>query len=115
MQKSSCFHAELLEQRIVLQDKVECKVIPLNIFLSFTFLKLHIVTVYRPYDVRLEVNFSVWCIYFMKMYKMSWHLDLVLGLGIGIDGRYLYGIPPGQRGPCWIQCMAYVSSALYLA
>lgn len=28
MQKSSCFHAELLEQKIVSQDKVECKVIP---------------------------------------------------------------------------------------
>lgn len=37
MQKSSCFHAELLEQRIVLQDKVECKVIPLNIFKVLLF------------------------------------------------------------------------------
>lgn len=34
MQASSCFHAELLEQRIVLQDKVECKVIPPGRFLK---------------------------------------------------------------------------------
>lgn len=39
MQKSSCFHAELLEQRIVLQDKVECKVIPWT-FLKFYFSKI---------------------------------------------------------------------------
>lgn len=40
MQTSSCFHAELLEQRIVLQDKVECKVIPLDIFKKFYFSKI---------------------------------------------------------------------------
>lgn len=34
MQKSSS-HAELLEQRIVLQDKVECKVTPLTVFKVF--------------------------------------------------------------------------------
>lgn len=32
MQKSFSCHADLLEQRIVPQDKVECKVIALSIF-----------------------------------------------------------------------------------
>lgn len=59
MQTSSCFRAELLEQRIVLQDKVECKVVPGTFSKSFTFLKSPITAVHRPYDVSWKVNFSV--------------------------------------------------------
>lgn len=59
MQKSSCFHAELLEPRIVLQDRVECKVIPWAL-LRFCFLKSLVTEVHRPPHASLKVSSHVW-------------------------------------------------------
>lgn len=65
MQASFSFYADLSEQRIVSQDKVECKVTSLRAS-QVSLLESRSTAVHRPSDVGLKVMFSV---YIERLYE----------------------------------------------